>query len=206
MKRAKKVLLLALCAVLLVAGSVAGTLAYLTSQAIVENTFTVGHVAITLDEKDVDKDTNAEDNVGEGENVRDKANAYHLVPGTTYTKDPIVHVQANSEDSWVFIKVENGLAGYEVEGEQSIAHQIVAVNEWTALNGEDGVYYKSYTKTSTVVDLPVFATFTIASTNEQNTNWNEIGNKTIKVTAYAIQKENNTGIFSVEDAWEILNP
>ena len=79
MKTARKVLIIALCAVLLVSISVMGTMAYLTSQDSVKNTFTVGNVKITLDELDVDNDSNTEDNVqyGEGENatIRDRANA-----------------------------------------------------------------------------------------------------------------------------------
>ncbi len=74
MKKTSKALLLSLCAVLLVTASVLGTMAYLTSQDQVVNTFTVGNVAITLDEKDVDNST-------PGENDRDKANAYKLMPG-----------------------------------------------------------------------------------------------------------------------------
>ena len=53
MKTARKVLMIALCAVLLVSISVMGTMAYLTSQDTVTNTFTVGKVAINLDEADV---------------------------------------------------------------------------------------------------------------------------------------------------------
>ena len=53
MKTKSKALLLTLCAVLLVAASVLGTMAYLTSTAKVENTFTIGKVEITLDETDV---------------------------------------------------------------------------------------------------------------------------------------------------------
>lgn len=44
MKTKSKALLLTLCAVLLVAASVLGTMAYLTSSAEVKNTFTVGKV------------------------------------------------------------------------------------------------------------------------------------------------------------------
>ena len=47
-----KVLLTLLCAVALVATSVFGTLAYLTSQDAVVNTFTIGSVVITLDEQE----------------------------------------------------------------------------------------------------------------------------------------------------------
>ena len=48
MKRTKQILSLALCAILLVSATVATTVAYLTSQDAVTNTFTVGKVAITL--------------------------------------------------------------------------------------------------------------------------------------------------------------
>ena len=54
MKKTSKALLLTICAVLLVAASVMGTMAYLTSTDKVQNTFTVGKVAIKLDEAKVD--------------------------------------------------------------------------------------------------------------------------------------------------------
>ena len=95
MKTKSKALLLTLCAVLLVAASVLGTMAYLTSTAKVENTFTIGKVEITLDETDV---TNPN-------GPRVKANSYKLMPGTTYTKDPTVTVLKGSEDSYVRMKV-----------------------------------------------------------------------------------------------------
>ena len=95
MKTKSKALLLTLCAVLLVAASVLGTMAYLTSTDTVTNTFTVGKVEIKLDETDV---TNPN-------GPRVKANSYKLMPGTTYTKDPTVTVLKGSEDSYVRMKV-----------------------------------------------------------------------------------------------------
>ena len=97
MKSVKKSLLLVLCAVLIVAASVLGTLAYLTDQETVTNTFTVGQVQIDLNETDVDNDDNT------------KANDYHLLPGQTYTKDPTVTIKANSEPSFVrmFVTVQD---------------------------------------------------------------------------------------------------
>lgn len=56
-KTKTKVLLMSLCAVLLVAASVLGTMAYLTDSKDVKNTFTVGNVSITMDETDVDDST-----------------------------------------------------------------------------------------------------------------------------------------------------
>ena len=100
MKTKSKALLLTLCAVLLVAASVMGTMAYLTSTDKVENTFTVGNVTITLDEAKVNTDGTP---AAPAERV--KANEYKLLPGHTYTKDPTVTVKAVSESSYVRMKV-----------------------------------------------------------------------------------------------------
>ena len=97
MKTRNKALLLSLCAVLLVATSVFGTMAYLTSTDTVENTFTVGNVVITLDEADVNEDGTYVN----GHDVRVKANKYHLLPGHTYYKDPTVTVKKGSDSSYV---------------------------------------------------------------------------------------------------------
>lgn len=53
MRTKTKALTLSLCAVLLVVTTVFATMAYLTSQDSVNNTFTVGKVEITLDEAQV---------------------------------------------------------------------------------------------------------------------------------------------------------
>jgi predicted ribosomally synthesized peptide with SipW-like signal peptide len=109
-KKAKKVVALLLCAVLLVVGSVTGTMAYLTSQDSVTNTFTVGKVAITLDEALVDE-YGKPMRVDSGSKVyvtlvadadRVDANTYKLIPSNTYVKDPTIHVDPNSESCFVF--------------------------------------------------------------------------------------------------------
>ena len=146
MKTRSKALLLTLCAVVLVVATVFGTMAYLTSTDEVNNTFTVGNVEIKLDEAKVDANGGA---VTPAERV--KANTYKLMPGHPYTKDPTVHVTANSEDSWIFVKVENGIAAFEAAtsteegGYKTIADQITA-NGWAELDGASGVYYRSYEK------------------------------------------------------------
>ena len=100
MKTRSKALLLTLCAVLLVTASVLGTMAYLTSTDKVENTFTVGKVAIKLDEAKVNTDGTTVEGA-----ERVKANEYKLMPGHTYTKDPTVTVLDGSEESYVRMKV-----------------------------------------------------------------------------------------------------
>lgn len=100
MKTKRKALLLTFCAVLLVVASVLGTIAYLTSQDEVKNTFTVGQVAINLDEAKVNPDGTPVANAD-----RVKANSYKLLPGHTYTKDPTVTVLSGSESSYIKMTV-----------------------------------------------------------------------------------------------------
>lgn len=97
MKKAKKVLLLVLCAVLLVGASVAGTVAYLTSQDEVVNTFTVGQVAIELHE--TSEKTRENGTVGLD---------LHLLPNQTYPKDPTVWVKEGSEEAYIRMIVTVG--------------------------------------------------------------------------------------------------
>ena len=100
MKTKSKALLLTLCAVLLVAASVLGTMAYLTSTDTMTNTFTVGKVEIKLDEAKVTADGIPVEGA-----ARVTANSYKLMPGNTYTKDPTVTVLNGSEASYVRMKV-----------------------------------------------------------------------------------------------------
>ena len=89
MKKRSLILIAALTAVMVVAATVVGTLAYLLDEEQAVNTFTVGNVSISLNETDVD---------GDGDT---QANEYHLVPGAEYLKDPTVTVDSHSENSFV---------------------------------------------------------------------------------------------------------
>lgn len=78
----KKSILMAAIAVMLVAVLVVGgTLAYFTDTKAATNTFTMGNVAITLDEMDVNNP----------DARTTKGNTYNVYPGQTVTKDPVVH-------------------------------------------------------------------------------------------------------------------
>ena len=96
MKTKSKALLIALSAILLVSVTLAGTVAWLTSEDEVVNTFTIGKVALTLDEAEVDEYGRTVANA-----VRVKTNEYRLIPGNTYVKDPTVTVKAGSESAYV---------------------------------------------------------------------------------------------------------
>lgn len=104
-KTKTKALLMSLCAVLLVAASVLGTMAYLTDSKDVKNTFTVGNVAIKLDEAKVDDMGNLVKNQDGTLVNRVTENDYKLLPGHTYVKDPTVTVLTPSVESYVRMKV-----------------------------------------------------------------------------------------------------
>lgn len=177
-KTFKKALVLAICAVLLVTATVFTTMAYLTSQDSVTNTFAVGNVKITLDEAKVDEYGKAVTPAS-----RVKSNTYKLVPGHSYTKDPTIHVDADSEDCWLFVKLENGLANAEAAGTTTIASQMTA-NGWTLIDTTNNVYARA-AKASAGADVAVFGSFELSKTVDVT----GYENAKITVTAYAIQAD-----------------
>ena len=104
----KKKLMTVLALVLVIAMSVAGTIAFLTDTTDpITNTFTVGNIDISLAETTAD---------------------YKMVPGCNIAKDPKVTVEANSEDCWLFVKID------ESENLDSFISYAVA-DDWT--QGDD---------------------------------------------------------------------
>jgi hypothetical protein len=208
-KKFTKALLIAVCALTLVAATFAGTLAYLTAetQAVV-NTFTVGKVAIKLDEAKVD--ANGAIITGEGagrvEGNGNPINTYKLVPAKTYIKDPKVTVLAGSEKCYLFVKVENAISAYEVAADKgdTIAEQMAA-NDWSQLTVNDApvanVYYHAAVDASTSADdmeYPVFGSFTLNGEVDAE-DLQVIKDMTITITAYAVQAE---GFATAADAWK----
>lgn len=190
MKKNIKIIAAIACITLLATTSVLSTLAYLKSKDSVENTFTVGKVAITLDESKVD-----EYGVVTEEQTRVKNNIYKLIPGHFYTKDPVIHLLTGSEACYIFVKVENGLS--PVETGTTIEQQILA-NGWTILDGQTDIYYKKVAATSINIDYPVFASFQI----DGEADLQRYENTNITITAYAIQAD---GFSTAVDAFAKLN-
>lgn len=192
MKTKTKALALALCAVLLVVTTVFVTMAYLTSEDSVTNTFTVGKVTITLDEADVKSDGTYESDV----NARVDANTYKLIPGHTYIKDPTIHVADDSEECWLFVKVENGLE--DIIDAKTIEDQMND-NGWSSVAGETNIYAYEKIATAKTGDYKVFDNFKLkddADVSSYATADNE--DSVINVTAYAIQAD---GFATAAAAW-----
>ena len=191
MKTRNKALVLSLSAVLLVGASVFGTMAYLTSQTeVVENTFTVGKVAITLDEAKVDLY-----GVKEETENRVTENEYKLIPGHEYEKDPTVHVDENSEESWLFVKVVNEISDIEA-GDNTIASQM-ETKGWALVDSETNVYaYKQTVKAND--NVVVFEKFVVSGDADENKLAENADDK-ITIHAYAVQKD---GFNTAAEAWK----
>lgn len=215
MKTKSKALILTLCAVLLVAASMLGTMAYLTSTDEVENTFTVGQVKIKLDEAQANPDGSLVENAD-----RVKGNSYKLLPGHTYNKDPMVTVLKDSEASYIKMTVTFSNAK-ELD---AIFAPTGGANLTSIFNGYNSAnwIYKDNTKDETkntrtyefwykqAVGAPdgdialdaLFDSITVPGTitNEQLAT---IKGMTITVNAYAIQADgfaNATEAFAAFDA------
>lgn len=208
-KKSNKVKLMAvlLCMALLIGGVVGGTVAYLmTKTEPVTNTFTSGDVTISLLETPITYDETGAWTYGTlTANVN---NEYKLIPGVTYTKDPVVSVAAGSEKCYLFVKI--------VEGTDNGTYLTYTLKTtgWTQLENEGtavpGVYYRVVEKNATerswnLIEgdkITVKSGLTKDKTNETGIAGKNLG---ITITAYAIQyikggDAANAG-FKAYDAW-----
>ena len=205
----KKILVACLCVALAVLTIAGTTLAYLTSQDTVVNTFTVGNVQIKLDEAKANADGTLVANAD-----RVKANSYKLIPGHTYNKDPMVTVLEGSESSYIKMTVT-----FSKAAELDAIFAPNGADMTSIFNGYDSTnwIYKGNTKDATnntriyefwykaTVAAPdanvaldaLFDSITVPGTIT-NTQLATIANMTITVNAYAIQAD---GFATPEAAW-----
>lgn len=206
-KTKTKALLMSLCAVLLVAASVLGTMAYLTDSKDVKNTFTVGNVAIKLDEAKV----NADGTVVTGAD-RVKTNSYKLLPGHTYVKDPTVTVLKPSVESYVKMTVTftkaNALDAIFAPTGANLTSIFGGYDAATWLykgntkEGDTRTYEFWYKTTVDATDAaqtlkPLFTSIIVPGTIN-NDQLKSIDGMTINVNAYAIQAD---GFKDAAEAW-----
>lgn len=231
MKTRNKALLIALCAVLLVAATALTTIAWLTSTTdTVVNTFTFSdsdNIKIELDElkvdeygkemvkvwseakQDYEEITKEQADKMELEGTpceRVIANTYKLIPGHTYIKDPTIHVKANSIDCYLFVTVDNAIA--DIEDGTTIAAQMAA-HGWVKVTGYTNVYayYGDATalkkiERSETADQDIVVFESFTIKGEPTAKELEkYDEKTVVVKAYAVQAEGFENKNAVE-VWE----
>lgn len=191
-------------ALLLVVGSVFATYAYLTAKsAQVTNTFTVGKVAITLDESELKTDGTLDTT------KKVTANSYVLLPGKEYPKDPTIHVTANSEESYLeaVVTINNyTIIKKYADTDAKVYGLFGLASGWSGRsvtdNGDTATvilqYANTVAKSTSVTDVPVFTTFTAPNFDEED---EFSGDFTIVVEGRAIQA---SGFDSVDAALTAL--
>lgn len=182
---------------------IGGTLAWLVTETDpVVNTFTYGDINITLQETDTNKDGDNDPNT----------NTYPMVPGNTITKDPKVTFMANSEDAWLFVKLQKS-ANFD----DFMIYEMA--DGWTKLDNVDGVYYREVSKAAQDAEFTVIKDDTVTVKGEVTKEMlnaldknadgtdkpeNEKNYPRLTVTAYAVQRDSN--ITTAADAWAKTQP
>lgn len=178
--------------VLVLCCAVGGTLAWLTAQSNnVVNTFTPSNISIGLEE------TTGKD--------------YKMIPGWTIDKNPKAWVKDGSEECYLFVKLV--WANNTFDTNKSYVSYTPA-DGWTALDGEDGVYYREVNKAGMSKDKGATNSFPILLNNKVTVSGDitsammtdfENGTATkptLTITAYASQLyKNNTEKFTPAEAW-----
>lgn len=196
MTKGKKLLIalgVVAAAIAISVGSIAGTVAYMTSASKVSNVFTIGNVKILLDEGKANSDGQIPDKT-----VRTDSNSYLLMPGKDYEKDPAITVDPTTQPCYLFLVTRNQISSIEVQGDSNkptMAQQMVE-NGWgiykdTTAGSRVWIYCGSKANVDTatmhavnpiaicgtgvtsenvtkVSKLPVFSTFHITTTESDN--------------------------------------
>ena len=156
--------------------AIGGTLAYLWDKTDpVTNVFTYGDINITLAES-------------EGLDLK-------MIPGKTITKDPYITVDSESEACYLFVKID-----VATDLASMITYDLA--DGWTALTGEEGVYYM------TLDSIPAGKIYVLADNAvyvDEDVTKEELraaGTLTMDFTAYAVQ---NAYVATVAEAWNIAN-
>lgn len=187
MKRKAIVAVVAL--VLVLCCAMGGTLAWLVdSTTEVKNTFTYGDINIALSEsKDLD---------------------LRMIPGNPIDKDPTVTVEANSEDCWLFVKIEKS-DNFDDFMTYSIADGWTRLTEDTKGNAiSDLIYWREVDASNeqqafeVLEDNEVSVLGTVTKDNLNALDANGASNyPTLTFTAYAVQRDTN--ITTAAQAWDI---
>ena len=196
-----KPMLIAMAVVLLLGCVTGGTLAWLTSTTDpVTNTFTTADVSITL------KETYNTDSDNDNENDKWVA---QMIPGYSYTKDPVVTVEDDSEDCWLFVKFEekNDASKY-----LTYTSNLSTDNGWTQGDGTAipaDVWYRTVLKTADTKSWHLLSgdTVTVNAESVTKDTMTAAANAQLVYTAYAAQyKKSATVAFTPAEAWAVLNP
>lgn len=178
-------------ACLIIFSVIGGSLAWLmTSTEPIVNVFTYGDIRITLTE------TKGEELSG--------GRYFKMIPGKTIEKDPKISVLADSEDCWLFVKIEES-------SDKALSDYIeyAIADGWTALDGVNGVYYREVSNNSDAQTFSVLKDDKVSVkgsvTLEMLQALNSSNYPKMTFTGYAVQRDMSIdAIDSAAEAWALI--
>ena len=181
-----KVAVLSLMTSALAFAIVGGTVAWLMAKTeSVVNVFTYGDINISLEETTGDK--------------------YKMVPGNVIEKDPKITVLKESEDCYLFVKIEES-----TDAKLDAYIEYAVEDGWMMLESVEGVYYREVKMDAQNQIFTVLKDNQVKVkgnvTKEMLNSLTESTYPKLSFTAYAVQRDETiTEINSAIKAWELIN-
>lgn len=198
----KKAIVAVVALVLVLCCAMGGTLAWLVdSTTEVKNTFTYGDINISLWEHELNEDgLTLSADVFTGE----EQTGFKMIPGNKIEKDPTVTVKADSEASWLFVKIveSDNFDDFMTYGVASGWTQLTVDAEGNAIT--DLIYYREVAATTADTDFAVLANDSVSVNDTVTKDMLKDGvfvAPTLSFTAYAVQRDAN--ITTAAQAWNI---
>jgi hypothetical protein len=170
---------------------IGGSLAWLmTSTEPIVNVFTYGDIRITLTET-------------KGEELSD-GRYFKMTPGKVIEKDPKISVLADSEDCWLFVKIDES-------SDKALSDYIeyAIADGWTALQEAPGVYFRTADNNSEAQTFSVLKDDKVSVkgsvTLEMLQALNSSNYPKMTFTGYAVQRDMSIdAIDSAAEAWALI--
>lgn len=197
-KRNKKNVVIVILALLIVSIITVGTVSWLTKTSSITNTFTVGTIEVpTTSPTDSSVTINIDGNIYEPS--WDANEEHKLIPGVSFKKDPYVGIGKGSEDSAVYVYVENNFSNKVY---------FSLNNGWEAVDADNGSETDTYTsglfkytsglvgnnESDTWTTTPLFSNVVVADDAEiSDLSVADGKDTTIKVSAFLHQAKDSDG-------------
>ena len=180
-----RMFLLSFCLCALIFSAVGGSLAWLMAETDpVVNVFTYGNIKIDLKETTGDH--------------------YKMTPGKELAKDPRLTVKADSENCWLFVKIEEST---DKALSDFVEYQVA--DGWTALANTTGVYYREVNAADEDVSFPVIKDDKVkvkgSVTQEMLEQLNDQNYPKLTITGYAVQRDAEIAeVDTAAEAWNLI--
>lgn len=190
-----KILIVSIAILVVFFTAISGTIAWLTSKSeTVTNTFTYGDINISISETDTKDDDKL------------NTNTYEMIPGNKITKDPLITVKENSENCYLFVKLDK-----TTNFDEFMEFQVL--ENWILLEGTNNVYYQEVSQSDAKQEFYVLKDNSILVKESVTKRMlNELDKNGVKnypqlnITAYAVQRDSSIeAISTATKAWSLIS-